>query len=315
MNILLVSQYFWPEGFRVNDLVAGWEERGHNVTVLTGIPNYAAGRPYPGYTAFGPSTETFGRSRVVRVPLVPRGRGGRLRMAANYVSFALAASLLGPGRCRGPVDLIFVFQMSPVTMAIPAVILRRLRRVPMALWVQDLWPETLVAAKAVRSPLLLGLVERLVRALYRRSDLVLVQSEKFVEPVVRRGADAARVRYLPNWAESFYRPVPLAKDGDDPVSLPRGFVILFAGNLGEVQSLETIVEAAALVRSEAPQIQWVFMGVGRRRAWLEEEILRRGLGASVHLRDARPAEAMPVWAAAADALLVTLRADPVLALT
>ncbi len=314
MNILLVSQYFWPEGFRVNDLVTGWQERGHEVTVLTGIPNYPAGRPYPGYTAFGPASERFGRSRIVRVPLVPRGGGGRARMAANYLSFALTASLLGPARCRAPVDLVFVYQMSPVTMAIPAAILRRLRRVPMALWVQDLWPETLVAAGAIRSRLWLGLFERLVRGLYRRSDLLLVQSEDFVAPVIARGAAADRVRYLPNWAESFYRPVDAGADPVAAEALPSGFVILFAGNLGEVQSLETTLGAAELLR-DAPHVHWVFMGDGRRRGWLEQEIARRGLGATVHLRGARPAAEMPRWLAAADVLLVTLRADPALART
>jgi glycosyltransferase involved in cell wall biosynthesis len=314
VNILLVTQYFWPERFRVNDLVTGWQERGHEVTVLTGIPNYQDGKPYPGYTAFGPPTEHFGRSRVVRVPLVPRGSGSSLRMAANYLSFALSASLFGVARCRGPFDLVFVYQMSPVTMAIPAAILRRLRGVPMALWVQDLWPESLIAARAMRAGPVLTLLERLVRGLYRRCDLLLVQSEDFVAPVVSRGADARRVHYLPNWAESFYRPVEVADDGAERRGLPRGFVILFAGNLGEVQSLETILDAAELLR-DAPDVHWVFMGDGRRRAWLGAEIARRGLGANVHLRDSQPAEAMPGWASAADALLVTLRADPVMALT
>ncbi len=314
MNILLVTQYFWPERFRVNDLVTGWEERGHDVTVLTGIPNYPAGKPYPGYSAWGPASERFGRSRVVRVPLVPRGGGGRLRMASNYLSFALTASLLGPLRCRGPFDLVFVFQMSPVTMALPAALLRSLHRVPMVLWVQDLWPETLVAAGVVRSSWLLRLLERMVAGLYRRSRLVLVQSEAFVEPVVRRGAVADRVRYLPNWAESFYGPVAVGPGGEGAESLPPGFAILFAGNLGEVQSLETILDAAELTRGES-DLHWVFMGDGKRRAWLGREVARRGLAANVHLCEPRPPEAMPAWLARASALLVTLRADPTLALT
>ncbi len=314
MNILLVTQYFWPERFRVNDLVTGWEERGHAVTVLTGVPNYPAGRPYPGYSALAPASENFGRSRVVRVPMVPRGDGGSVRMAANYLSFALSATLLGPLRCHEDIDLVFVFQMSPVTMAIPAAWMRQLRRVPMAMWVQDLWPETLVAAGAVRSRLVLGLVGKLVRGLYRRSDLLLVQSEAFVSSVVRRGAPPERVRYLPNWAESFYAPIAAQPRSASAGGLPEGFVILFAGNLGEVQSLETALAAAERVR-DLPEVQWVFMGDGRRRAWLAEEIVRRDLAASVHLRDLRPAEEMPGFLAAADALLVMLRPDPALART
>ncbi len=314
MKILLVSQYFWPESFRVNDLVRAWQERGHRVTVLTGIPNYPEGRPYTGYSAFGPAAERFGDSRVVRVPLLPRGRGNRLRLAVNYLSFALSASLLGPVRCRGRFDCVFVYQLSPVTVGIPGAVLRRLRGVPMALWVQDLWPETLTAIDAVRSPLLLGIVRRLVRWIYRRCDLLLVQSRGFVSAVEKCGADPVRVRHLPNWSESFYRPVEVAADAPERAALPRGFVALFAGNLGDAQSLETILEAAERLR-DAPQIQWVLLGEGSRRRWLEREISRRRLGESVHWLGAHPAESMPRWLCAADALVITLRAGDAISRT
>jgi glycosyltransferase involved in cell wall biosynthesis len=314
VNILLVSQYFWPESFVVNDLVSAWQERGHRVTVLTGIPNYPTGTPFPGYSALDPREERFGTSRVVRVPLVPRGGGSRARMAANYLSFAASASLLGPLRCREAVDVVFVFQTSPATVGLPATLLARARRAPLVWWIQDLWPESLSAARATRSPLMLAAVGRLMRWLYRRCDLLLVQSEGFLVPLARHGVREERVRFLPNWAQPWYRPIGIAADSEERRSLPPGFVILFAGNLGEVQSLETVLAAAERVDAAAG-IHWVLMGEGRRRRWLESEIARRGLAGSVHLLAARPAAAMPRWLGAADALLLTLRADPTLALT
>ena len=105
MKILIVTQYFWPESFRINDLALGLKERGHMVTVLTGMPNYPSGRFFPGYGFFGPSREEFNDLPVHRVPLIPRGKRQRRRLALNYGSFALFASLLAPVLCRGPFDL------------------------------------------------------------------------------------------------------------------------------------------------------------------------------------------------------------------
>lgn len=305
MKILLVSQYFWPERFRVNDLAEGWQQRGHDVTVLTGIPNYPGGSPYPGYSAWGPATDRYGDSTVIRVPLIPRGRANRLRLVANYASYVATASVLGPLRCRGPFDCIFVYQLSPFTVGIPAVVMKTLRRSPIAFWIQDLWPETLEEIHAIRSRPLIASVGRLVEWTYRRCDLVLVQSRRFESAVMERGVSRERLRYLPNWCESFYRPVNgPAPDGGE-VTLPDGFVLLFAGNLGDAQALETILEAAERLRRR-PDLQWVFLGDGSRRRWLQREIDRRRLADTVHWLGSRPAEEMPRWFAAADALVVTL---------
>src|SRR5438093_3903753 len=148
MKILIVTQYFWPESFRINDLALGLKERGHMVTVLTGMPNYPSGRFFQGYGFFGPSREEFNDLPVHRVPLIPRGKRQRRRLALNYGSFALFASLLAPVLCRGPFDLIFVYEPSPITVGLPALVLKRLKRAPIIFWVQDLWPESLSATEA-----------------------------------------------------------------------------------------------------------------------------------------------------------------------
>jgi colanic acid biosynthesis glycosyl transferase WcaI len=314
VRILLVSQYFWPERFRVNDLVVGWQGRGHEVTVLTGVPNYPTGRLYPGYSHFGPYSERFGCSDIIRVPIITRGRSSRLRLAANYASFVATASTLGALRCRGPFDWVFVYQQSPFTVALPGVLMKRLRGVPMALWIQDLWPESLAAVGAVRSPALLNMVGKLVDWTYRRCDLVLLQSRGFEPAVLSRGVDRARVRYLPNWCEDFYRPVDVGEKLGEGDRLPEGFVFLFAGNLGDAQALGTIVAAAEKLR-ERKDLHWVFLGEGSCRVELQQEVAARGLEGTVHWLGSKPPEEMPRWFAAADALVVTLGAGPAMELT
>lgn len=313
LHILIISQYFWPENFRINDLAVGLVERGHRVTVLTGQPNYPTGRFFQGYGYFSPIHENYLGVNIVRVPLLPRGKGRGVALATNFLSFALSACFLGWLRCREKYDLIFVHEPSPITVGIPARVFRRLKKIPLFFWVQDLWPESLSATGGVQSPLLLKLVGLLVRWIYRGTDRILVSSRAFIPSVEGMGGARERIFYFPQTADSFYQ--PLRPDGSWPETrlLPRGFVVLFAGNLGAAQGIGAIIDAAELVR-ENSEIQWVILGDGRMRAWAEEEIRRRGL-ANVHLLGAFPAEAMPRFFALSDVLLMTLRRDPLFALT
>lgn len=312
MNVLVVSQYFWPESFRINDLVEGLLERGNEVTVLTGLPNYPSGKFPKGYGFSGPYQEQHGQAKLIRVPLIPRGKGGGLNLAINYLSFALAASILGVWRCRGKYDLVFVFQASPVTVGIPARLIAGLKRIPIFFWVQDLWPESLSATGAVRSPKILKTVEYIVRWIYKGCTRVLVQSEAFVGSVSQLGVSPDRIRYFPNSAESFYQPYAAA-DWDGP-ALPAGFRIMFAGNIGAAQSFETILSAADNLR-QYPDIHWIVVGEGRLSSWLADEVRRRGLEGCIHLMGRHPVESMPMWFSQADVMLATLRRDPIFALT
>jgi glycosyltransferase involved in cell wall biosynthesis len=314
MKILIVSQYFWPEDFRINDLALGLRERGHEVTVYTGKPNYPGGRFFAGYGFFGRAAEDFQGVRVIRSPLVPRGAGGPLRLAINYLSFALLASILAPLRCRGRFDCILVYEPSPVTVGLPALVLKWTSRAPLLFWVQDLWPETLSATGAVRARWALELVDRLVRFIYRRCELILVQSQAFIPYLQAQGVPAARIRYYPNSAEDLYRPVAVENGAPEHGLLPQGFRVMFAGNIGAAQDFETILAAAEKLRDE-DDIHWVVLGDGRMQRWVEQEVGRRGLRACVHLLGRHPVQSMPRFFGLADALLVTLKDDPIFSLT
>lgn len=308
MKILLVTQYFWPESFRVNDLVRAWVSLGHEVTVLSGLPNYPAGRLFPGYTWRGPYRERFGDARVRRVPIVTRGPHRGARLVLNYLSFVASGVALGPIVAPGPFDVTFVYAPSPITQCIPAIWRRLLWRTPVVFWVQDLWPDNLTAIGAVRSRAVVGAVTVMSRWIYRHCNLVLVQSPEFADPVRRVCPDIRRLEVLPNWADEAYRPLTLGPDAPERREWPAGFTVMFAGNLGSAQALETAVDAAERVRHT--DIQWVFVGDGNQRGWIEAESRSRGLEASVHCLGWRSPRAMPRYLACADALLVSLRRDP-----
>jgi len=307
MKILIVSQYFWPENFRINDLARELKDRGHQVTVLTGIPNYPVGRWFEGYGIASCGQENWEGVRIVRVPMVRRMSGRGWQLALNYMSYAVAASLLGPLWCRGRFDVVFAYEPSPFTVGIPALVMRRLKRAPMMFWVQDLWPESLKAAGAVRSKFILKAVGRMVRWIYTRCNLVLVQSEAFIEPAVAAGAVSERIHYFPNWAEDFYRPVTLVEGAPERAEMPDGFRVMFAGNMGEAQSLQTILGAAERLRNDR-DIHWIMIGDGRRKEWMQEEAAKRGLD-RIHFPGSFAAQRMPFFFSQAEALLVTLKQD------
>jgi colanic acid biosynthesis glycosyl transferase WcaI len=313
MHVLVVTQYFWPENFRINDLALGLVKIGHQVTVLTGKPNYPVGRFFDGYRFWGRARESFQGIPVVRVPLWTRGNGSTIRLFFNYLSFALFASVLGPLRCRGTFDVIVVYEPSPVTVGLPALVMKAVKKAPVMFWVQDLWPESLSATGAVRSSWLLAMVELLVRFIYRGCDRVLVQSRAFIDRVRQLGVPHDRILYFPNSAEGLYRPMSRGERYPDR-RLPDGFRIMFAGNVGVAQSFETILAAAETLRDHHG-IHWIILGEGRQSGWVRAEITKRSLEHCVHMLGHHPMESMPEWFAQADVLLVTLKKDPIFALT
>ncbi len=314
MNILIVTQYFWPENFRINDLALGLKEKGHHITVLTGNPNYPDGRFFSGYGVFKKRIDDYQGIKVVRVPLIPRGSGGALRLALNYLSFAFFASLMGPFYCRGNFDVVFVYEPSPVTVGLPALVLKKIKSAPILFWVQDLWPDSLSATGAVNSNKILNMVEGLVRFIYSQCDRILIQSRAFSSSIEKLGIGSERILYFPNSAEGLYKPVEVEPDASERAALPNGFRVMFAGNIGAAQDFTTILNAAEKLKEYA-DIHWVIIGDGRMRQWVEVQIHERGLSKNVHLLGRYPTEAMPRFFSLADALLVTLKKEPIFALT
>jgi glycosyltransferase involved in cell wall biosynthesis len=311
MRVLIVSQYFWPEGFQINDIARAMAAKGVQVDVLTGKPNYPAGKIFKGYCGWGCQSETHDGIAIHRIPLLARGSGA-LRLALNYLSFVVSGLLLAPFTLRGKkFDVIFVYGMSPILQAIPAILLGWLKGCPTVLWVQDLWPESLSATGYVRNARVLKMVEHVVRFIYRRMDLLLVQSEAFIAPVSAL-AGGTPVRYHPNSVvDSFSQPASGAVP--DIGGLDQGFSVMFAGNIGRAQAVEVIVGAATLLR-DMPDIHFVVVGDGSRRDWMVQQQAERKL-ANLHLPGRFPVENMPGFMQKASALLVTLADEEIFGLT
>ncbi|MEI6177118.1 MAG: glycosyltransferase family 4 protein [Verrucomicrobiota bacterium] len=314
MHVLIVTQHFWPENFRINDLAAGLVERGHQVTVLTGIPNYPAGRFFPGYGVFKRTREEYKGARILRLPLVPRGKGGGVRLAINYLSFALSSIMLSPFLCRGKFDLIVVCQLTPVTVGLPALFLKKIKGIPILFWILDLWPESLSATGAIRSVWILAQVDRLVRFIYRGCDRIVVASKGFLPSVIAKGIAGEKTDYFPNWYEAEYRSQPGQDDATISADMPVGFRVMFAGNIGVAQDFGTILSAAEMLKQHQ-DIYWVILGDGRQFEWVKEQVKLRNIGDRVLLLGRHAPDTMIGFFAQADAMLVTLRKDPVFALT
>ncbi len=288
--------------------------RGHQITVLTGIPNYPGGKFFPGYGFTRQKVQNYKGIKVVRVPLIPRGKGGRIRLALNYFSFALIASLLGPIKCRDVYDVIFVYEPSPITVGLPAIVMKKVKSAPIVFWVQDLWPESLSATGAVRSRSIMKAVEMLVRFIYSHCDRILVQSKSFIDAIVQTGVERSKIEYFPNSAEDVLSSGKECKDSMRGINFPEGFRIMFAGNIGAAQDFETILCAAERLK-EHRDIHWMIVGDGRMLPWVREQVKIRRLEKTFHLLGRHPVTAMPSFYARADVMLVTLKRDPIFALT
>ncbi len=316
MKILILSQYFWPESFIINDFVKNLVVDGHDVTVATGKPNYPGGQIFEGYTAAGVQTESYlGQIDVFRVPLYPRKHGGAKNLILNYFSFIFAGLFYFPWLLRKKkFDSIMVFAPSPIVQAIPAILLKWMHRAHLSIWVQDLWPESLSATNFIKNKFILKIVEVLVRMIYAATDTLFVQSQAFTEPVARY-AKRSKIVYFPNCfdSESMKTDVNYNLPTELVQTLNKNFSFVFAGNLGTAQSLETIVRAAEYL-SDLPNVKIIFVGSGSLSRWLENEIHQKNIK-NIYLAGRFPMDAMPLIFKDSKVLLVTLKHDPLFELT
>ena len=311
MKIILFTQYFWPETFDINGLARSLKRKGVETEIITAKPNYPGGQIYPGYSAWGFTRDTFCDMPVLRVPIVPRGNT-KLGLALNYISDIVFASLYSMfARPKSQDCVILVHGMTPIFQVIPALIYRKMHKIPVALWVQDLWPESLSATGYVKSKFLLGLARRVVKALYSHCDLILVQSKAFI-PWISRMAPSKRIIYYPNSVDPSFRSTSPSIVPQIP-GLGTGFSVLFAGNIGRAQDMGVILECAKLLKRHE-DIHIVIMGDGSKKSWLLTEALRGEL-ANLHIVGKYKFEDMPAIMRKASCLLLTLADHDIFAAT
>ena len=310
-RVLLVTQYFQPENFKCNDIAFELQRRGYDVTVLTAIPNYPQGKFFDGYGLFKRRCETINGVKVIRGFVIPRGKGGKIGLSLNYLSYLVSSCLIALYlSLRYRYDAVFVHQVSPVTIGVAATLVKRLQRIPMYFWVLDLWPESLTAAIGLRNRYIIGFFSKMVQWFYRRSDKILISSRGFEESICKKGDFASKIVYFPNWVDSAF-----AENADVATpDVPSGFVAMFTGNIGASQDFDTILDSAERLK-EYSDIHLVIVGNGRDKERVESEIVRRELGATVHCVGSYPLEAMPATFAKADMLFAALKDEPIFALT
>lgn len=314
MNILIFSKHFWPESFRINELAQDLRDEGENVTVLTGKPNYPAGAIFTGYKAQGTQTESFDGIKVHRVPMLPRGKSGVLGLLVNYISFNLSSMFYAPVLLwKEKIDVIFVYGTSPLIQGLSAIPLKLLFKAKLVVWVQDLWPEDLINTGYVKNSFVLKINEWAAKFLYYFSDQILIQSESFRIPVARL-APNKKILFLPNAAErSVFEKCEQLTLPDTLGFLKNGFNIVFAGNIGNNQSIETIVSAAEILKNKA-DIRIVMVGNGSLSDYLKDEVEKRGLS-NLIISGRYPSNTMPVIFANSHGLLVSLAKNGSLSLT
>lgn len=311
MKILIVTQYFWPESFLVNSMAEDLASRNHEVSVLTGLPNYPQGKFYFGYSFFrGPWREKWNDVNIFRVPILARGNGF-FRLALNYLSFVFFGAFGVFFRRYYKSDVIFCFALSPITSCFPAILLSWLSCKPLVIWVQDLWPESVSAVGAVKSPWIMSFLGLVVRFIYKSSDKIFIQSEAFRMSIMKWGIPSEKIIYVPNWADPF----PSFNLNPQWVEdLPMGFKVGFAGNIGKAQDMKTLLQAAILLKEYA-DIKWIIAGDGSERVWIEDEVKKNNLQDIVITVGRKSYADMLPFFKKADVMLVLLTDESIFSLT
>lgn len=312
MKILIITHYYWPENFQINEISDHLSKKVNCVSVLTGKPNYPTGSYYTGYNFFNRNFEKINDINVYRVPVITRGSGSSLRLITNWISFAFLA-VFRILIINEKFDKIFVYQPSPFTVALPALIAKAKFKAKIYFWVQDIWPETLSAAGGIKNKILLGLVNRFVVFTYNRCEKVFVQSKAFISKIHQQGIPKSKIFYLPNTTEKFYKPLSVNKK--KLRLLPEGFKIIFAGNIGEAQNLEMIIDVAEILVKKKVKVNWIILGDGRKKSSLIKKINDKDLSKIFSFLGAFPPKEMPYFFSCADMLLVSLKKNPIFSIT
>ncbi len=304
MRILLVTQYFYPEVFKSNDLAFELARRGHHVDALVGIPNYPDGKYFKGYGLLTKRHEVVNGVNVYRCFQTPRGKGG-WRLPINYFTYVISGCLwvLFFFAWKKKYDCIIGHEPSPIFQAYPALLLRKLRRTPFYYWIMDLWPDAMKSGGGVKNERILHFVDKLVKGIYRNTDKILITSKRFEAPIAAKGDFKEKIIYYPNWSDDV---MSMSQEYDIP-KLPDGFRIMIAGNLGKSQNLEAVTEVM-LGLKDIPEVKWIFVGGGSRKEWLEQFIKNNGLTERAICVGQYPFKAMPAFLRQADAMMVTLKA-------
>lgn len=302
-HILVVSQYFYPETFRINDMCQEWVKRGYKITVVTGIPNYPMGKTFEGYGLTKKKHEIWNGIEIFRIPLIPRGSSS-IGMIMNYASFMISGILAGK-LMNIKADFVFSFEVSPMTQVLAGVSFAKKLRVPHYLYVQDLWPENVITVTGISNPAVIKPIDKMVDYIYKNTDEIFATSPSFVDAICNRKVpvDRKKVHYWPQYAEEFYHPCD--KKAVPEIPEDDSFKIIFTGNIGIAQGLQILPEAAESLKDS--NVKFIMVGDGRYLAEFNAEVEKRGVDRKFIMIPRQPAERIPELLAASDAAFLSFQ--------
>ena len=307
MKLCVFTNHFYPEDFKVNDIAFELIQKGFEVTVITAIPDYPKGEFFEGYSLFKRRKENINGVNVIRLPIIPRGKGGAIRLVLNYISYFICASIFTFFHSfKNKYDAVFVHLTSPFFIGIPAVHLKKRQNIPLYFWTLDLWPESLISAAGINHPFVIKPQNRMVANVYKNCDKILIGSKGFEKSICEKGDFKDKLVYFPNWAESVISPENFEISKICPFDDSENFILLFAGNLGEAQNLDAIIESASKLK-DYEKIKFVFVGDGRRKEHLENLVKEKQLTKSVFFLGRYPLETMPIFMQNSSVLLFSLK--------
>lgn len=310
IRLLVVSQYFYPEQFRINDMCAEWVKRGYDVTVVTGMPNYPKGKFFHGYGWFKRTRDSYEGAKIIRLPIISRG-SSKLRLGLNYLSFVVSG-FFWQLFTRIKADIVFSYEVSPMTQVLPAVWYSRRRKIPCIAYIQDLWPESFQEMTGIQSGWIVRLLEKMTDYIYRECKLVLVTSKSFKKAVEKRGVPSEKVMFLPQYAEDFYKPSDIISP---LVPADKRFTIAYTGNIGAAQGLEILPKTAVLLKNRGVSVRFLMVGDGRGIDILRKAIIEEEVANYFHFTPQQPSQAIPNILAGADAAFVSFSDKPLFHMT
>lgn len=305
MKILVICQYYYPEQFRINDICEELVKKGNEVTVITGLPNYPTGTIPKEYKFFKKRKENINGVNVIRSWEIGRRKGSIFRIL-NYCSYIISASIKALF-LPNDYDCVYVYQLSPVTMAIPGILYKKKNKKKLHLYCLDLWPASLTAGGIKENSIFYKLMKKASSWIYRNADTISITSKQFEEYFKDKlGLRNQKMIYLPQYAEELYNNIRIEKKEKENVDF------VFAGNIGEVQSVETIVMAASKITDQNIKIHIVGDGSSLEKC---KKLFNDLNLKNIIFYGRRPMEGMQQFYQIADAMLVTLKKDDIISMT
>jgi glycosyltransferase involved in cell wall biosynthesis len=302
-KILVVCQHYWPEQFRINDICEYLKENDCQIDVLCGIPNYPRGKFFEGYSYFKKREEIHNGIKIYRSFEIPRGNNTNLRILINYISFPISSLFHIPRLLTKDYDKIFLYQLSPVMMSIAGIIIGKIKKTETTMYILDLWPENLFSVLKIKNKFLRNIARHVSHWHYKKVDKIIVLSDKMKSHVLNiTHISENKITVLPQTCEKLYE-IEI-QDNKLKSKFNKGFNIVYAGNISPAQDFGTIISAAKQLKdNNITDINWIIVGDGMSRKWVEDKVKKVGLIENFYFEGQKPMADIPKYNAIADILV------------